>query len=218
MWRPGVHCSPNYGWELGTQAGVRSQLWLEPAPTHARRHGSEHGEQPPPSAFSPLQPWGKVLLTPRVMPWVFSTQFLLHVVESQLDVLVLVLNEVPAGVIGRKERMGRWYQSFTQNLMTVVTGELRCSEKAEERTNHPWLPLSPWMGPCCRQCTCQMPAIGLQTSIIFSLLLLDVLLPLPPWTLSVAHGNNLRTPKAGWIPEEAVGRNVVFSAGWMYSL
>lgn len=64
---------------------------------------------------------------------VFSTQFLLCVVGSGLCILVLVLNEVPATegwVLGRMER---WHQSSTQNLMTVVTGELHCAHFSPQR-------------------------------------------------------------------------------------
>lgn len=64
---------------------------------------------------------------------VFSTQFLLRVVGSGLGILVLVPSEAPATegwVLGRMER---WHQSFTQNLMTVVAGELHCAHFSPQR-------------------------------------------------------------------------------------
>lgn len=169
MQRSGVCCSPGYGWELGTPAGIHNQLWPDPVPTRAHRHGREHGEL--------------CFLTARALR------------KGPVD-------SKPGscrGVLGAWEdgkRIAKLYaRPHDSSHRRIALLPFFSTKKAEERKNHPWLSRSPSMGPCCRKRTCQMPAIGLQSSIIFSLLLLEVLPPLPPWMLPVACGNKLCTQK-----------------------
>lgn len=152
----------------------------------------------------------------------FSSQ-LLHMVESGLDILILVLNEAPAYKGLRAWVYGKMIPKLYTKPHDCSNGWIALvvffsTKEAKENKKYPSLSCYPWTGSCCRKCTCQMPAIGLQTSTISSSLLLEVVPALPPWMLSVAYDGNFCKHTAGWSPEETRGRTKVYSAGWMYIL
>lgn len=78
-----VHKAMDGSW-VCDQRSVASSSWT----LHLCPQAWEWAWRTTSSTFSSLEPWGKVLLTFRVLFWVVSSQFLLYIVEYALPIVV----------------------------------------------------------------------------------------------------------------------------------